>query len=137
MSTPSSIHRDKLYKEIWQEPATKVAARYGISDSMLVRICKELNVPRPGLGHWTKVAHNHKISIPMLPALQKGQKESWEINHANVATQRSVQQIKVETHAVPVDDKVHHILTAELNEHKAVRDPPGSSYSNSGVGESG
>ena len=122
MSTPSSIHRDKLYKEIWQEPATKVAARYGISDSMLARICKKLNVPRPGLGHWSKVAHKHKVCIPKLPALKQGQKESWKLNRTIVAAQRITQQVEEKTKGTPVDEPVRHMLSAELKAHGAVRD---------------
>lgn len=122
MPPSPSIHRDKLYKEIWEVPATKLAARYGISGSMLARICRELNVPRPGLGHWAKVAHKHKVKMPKLPALKKGQKESWQISQTNVKAQNNVQQIKEAVDDFPTDEKVDHILSAELKEHWAVRD---------------
>lgn len=33
------LTREALYQEIWTEPATKVAARYGISSVALLKIC--------------------------------------------------------------------------------------------------
>lgn len=37
--------RTVLYKEVWSEPMGVVAARYGISDVMLKKICRKLEVP--------------------------------------------------------------------------------------------
>lgn len=51
-----SVSREKLYDEIWAEPITKVSKRYGVSDSYLVRILKNLNIPRPSRGYWAMVA---------------------------------------------------------------------------------
>jgi hypothetical protein len=38
-------NREELYAEIWEQPATKVAAKYGISSVMLGRICSKLQIP--------------------------------------------------------------------------------------------
>lgn len=59
--------RAKLYGEIWQEPVTTVAKRYGISDVALRKICKKLAVPLPPLGYWAKVAAGKKSPAPPLP----------------------------------------------------------------------
>jgi hypothetical protein len=50
------ITREKLYKEVWVEPMTKVAARYNVSSSFLARVCRRLNVPRPERGYWAQLA---------------------------------------------------------------------------------
>lgn len=47
--------REKLYEEIWREPVTTVAKRYGVSDVALHKACKRLNVPMPPRGYWAKV----------------------------------------------------------------------------------
>jgi integrase len=44
--------REKLMKEIWIEPMTIVAARYGVSDVALGKACKRLNIPQPPRGYW-------------------------------------------------------------------------------------
>ena len=100
MTKPTKIYRDQLYKEIWKEPATKLAERYGISGSMVSRICDELHVPRPAPGHWMKLQYGHKVKIPKLPALEDGQKDHWGIRHTIVKIQRGVQAAKAAT--VPV-----------------------------------
>lgn len=46
--------RERLYEEVWSEPTQKVARRYGISDVMLSRICRQLEVPKPPRGYWAK-----------------------------------------------------------------------------------
>ncbi|KLU65680.1 hypothetical protein DEAC_c23100 [Desulfosporosinus acididurans] len=62
-----TYEREKLYKEIWAEPMTKVAKRYGISDVALRKNCKKLNIPTPPNGYWAKVQAGQKTKIPPLP----------------------------------------------------------------------
>ena len=59
--------RAKLYEEVWTEPVTIVAKRYGISDVALRKICKKLAVPLPPLGYWARVAAGKKLPTPPLP----------------------------------------------------------------------
>lgn len=56
MSGNGPATRDTLYEEVWTEPMTKVAARYGVSSSFLARACTRMNVPRPERDHWAKLA---------------------------------------------------------------------------------
>ena len=46
------IERKELYDLVWSKPITKIAVDYGISDSMVIKICKKLGVLRPGLGQF-------------------------------------------------------------------------------------
>jgi hypothetical protein len=55
-SAGAPITRETLYEEVWTEPMTAVAARYGISGSFLARVCARLNVPRPPRGYWVRRA---------------------------------------------------------------------------------
>jgi hypothetical protein len=45
-------NREEIYKAIWAEPIQHVAKRYNISDVGLAKVCKRLNIPRPGRGYW-------------------------------------------------------------------------------------
>ncbi|MFM0170319.1 hypothetical protein PQR33_13395 [Paraburkholderia sediminicola] len=63
----SIVHRSKLYKELWHEPMTKVAARYGISDVGLRKICDKLDIPVPGRGYWAKLGAGRPVQQQALP----------------------------------------------------------------------
>jgi hypothetical protein len=66
------ITRKQLYERIWKMPATKLAKELGISDVGLAKICRKLNVPKPGPGHWQLVQLGWEIERPALPALADG-----------------------------------------------------------------
>ena len=36
-----------LYEVVWVEPTQTVAKRYGITDVMLAKVCRQLQVPKP------------------------------------------------------------------------------------------
>lgn len=59
--------RQELYEKVWQFPLRKLAEEYSISDVGLAKVCRKLQIPLPGLGHWTKIACGHKIPRPALP----------------------------------------------------------------------
>ncbi len=59
--------REQLYQEVWAEPVSKLAKRYGLSDVGLRKICKRLNVPMPPLGWWAKKAHGKATRVIALP----------------------------------------------------------------------
>jgi hypothetical protein len=66
----SKWDRQELYEKVWQFPLRKLAAEYGISDVGLAKVCRKLEVPLPGLGHWTKIACGHTIPRPPLPEVK-------------------------------------------------------------------
>lgn len=59
--------REALYNEVWFEPVTTVAKKYGISDNGLRKHCKRLGIPLPSSGYWAKVKAGQKVSKPALP----------------------------------------------------------------------
>lgn len=50
---PARHNREKLYEEVWAEPAQQVAKKYGISDVALAKNARKLGVL--GDGFWVKV----------------------------------------------------------------------------------
>jgi len=60
--------REKLYEEVWKEPALVVARRYGISSVALAKACRKLSVPLPPRGYWARVrARRNAPPRPPLP----------------------------------------------------------------------
>jgi hypothetical protein len=58
--------RDKLYHEVWTEPVSVVATRYGITDTGLRKVCDRLGVPYPTRGYWAKVKAGKEVARPSL-----------------------------------------------------------------------
>ncbi|MDK2986615.1 MAG: hypothetical protein PWQ96_2259 [Clostridia bacterium] len=59
--------REALYNEVWAEPVTTVAKRYGMSDNGLRKHCKRLGIPLPPSGYWARVRAGQKVTKPALP----------------------------------------------------------------------
>lgn len=70
-SNSKELSREELYERIWSSPMTQVAAELGISDVALAKRCKKLNVPKPPVGYWAKVAAGQTPKKQALPAEPK------------------------------------------------------------------
>lgn len=71
------VSREQLYEEVWAEPMTKVALKYGVSSSFMARVCTWLNVPRPERGYWAKLAVGKSTKQPPLPEPEPGDELEW------------------------------------------------------------
>jgi hypothetical protein len=58
------VSREALYEEVWSDPATIVAPRYGLSDVGLLKICKKLHIPVPGRGYWARITAGRPARKP-------------------------------------------------------------------------
>ncbi len=59
--------REEFYNKLWEIPTTKLATELGCSDVMIGKICKSMNIPKPYLGYWAKLAHDKKPKRTRLP----------------------------------------------------------------------
>jgi phage gp16-like protein len=66
----SKWDRNELYEKVWQLPLRKLAAEYGVSDVALGKVCRKLQIPLPGSGHWTKIECGHTITRPPLTEIE-------------------------------------------------------------------
>ncbi|MGE0790093.1 MAG: hypothetical protein AB7S26_30750 [Sandaracinaceae bacterium] len=73
----SVVTREHLYEEIWAEPMTTVAKRYGVSSNYLARICERLKVPRPPRGYWAKLKVGKAFRRVALPAARPSDEHVW------------------------------------------------------------
>lgn len=69
-NTPA-IDRQTLYEEVWSEPVTTVAARYGLSDVGLAKICRSLAIPLPSRGYWAKIKAGKIMAKAPLPKIHQ------------------------------------------------------------------
>ena len=61
------LKREDLFARVWQQPMTKLAKEFGVSDVGLRKICKKLKIPLPPQGYWAK---KYRQKPPLLPATQ-------------------------------------------------------------------
>ena len=61
------ISRELLYKEIWEISASGVAKKYNVPYAELLRLCKEVELPIPPSGYWTKLSFGKPVSKTPLP----------------------------------------------------------------------
>ena len=59
--------RETLYREVWEQPVSNVAQKYGVSDVMIHKACKTLNVPVPPRGYWAKIQAGQTVAKEPLP----------------------------------------------------------------------
>jgi len=76
------LSRVELYAQVWAEPMTKVARKYGLSDRGLAKLCDRMGIPTPGRGYWAKLQSGHKVKQVALPALKAGQQDKVCLNSA-------------------------------------------------------
>lgn len=63
-----TVNRHELYKSVWSQPMTTLAKKYGISTSIIRRICTEMHIPIPNMGHWQKIQYGKHVSVIELPS---------------------------------------------------------------------
>jgi hypothetical protein len=60
-------NRQELYAEVLEQSLVKVAAKYGVSAVALGKVCRELQIPLPGRGYWTKKEFGKPVEELPLP----------------------------------------------------------------------
>lgn len=61
------LTRKELYDQVWSEPMSSLARKYGRSDVGLAKICKKHNIPRPSRGWWAQKQAGYKVQQVPLP----------------------------------------------------------------------
>ena len=107
--------REVLYKEVWEHPVTKVAEKYGVSDVMIHKACKALNVPVPPRGYWAKKQAGQAVETTPLPE-SNGKTVILGIKNADAP---NVQDLSVPDDGLSFLDEVERasVIAASWNLH--------------------
>lgn len=128
--------RDELYRLVWSEPMTKIAARYKMSDNGLAKACKRAIIPLPPRGYWAKIRAGHKVEKPDLPDAAPGTPRQVTINPPRAMPPRptppqpesvtdAIEQAKATIQPVEVKNTLrnaHSIVAKWLKDNKRARD---------------
>jgi hypothetical protein len=55
------LTREQLYGKVWSQSVSSLAKEVGTFDVGLAKICKRYDIPRPGLGYWSKKQAGFKV----------------------------------------------------------------------------
>jgi hypothetical protein len=116
----TKVHREVLDKEVWEDPISKLAIRYNISDVALAKVCRKLHVPVPPRGYWARIQHGQHVTRPKLPKLPIGAIEDTTISPVLVRS-RILPDAVVKQKEFEVDPA--HRISIDLNRelHPLVR----------------
>lgn len=107
--TPDVVHRETLYNEVWTDPVTVVAMRYGMSDVGLAKICRALAIPLPSRGYWAKVKAGRIMRRVPLPKLEQDKPQVTKLVKlppdqiaVRESTKRATKLIRSEVSSLPM-----------------------------------
>jgi hypothetical protein len=61
------MSREQLYNKIWEISVMGVAKKYNAPYGLLLKLCKEVNIPIPPSGYWTKLNFGKPVTQTPLP----------------------------------------------------------------------
>lgn len=73
------LTREELYDLVWTDPVRTVAARFGVSDVWVKKVCQRANVPVPQRGYWAKLQAGKPVVRVKLPSREPGQSSRTSI----------------------------------------------------------
>jgi len=125
------VDRETLYNEVWTDPVTVVAPRYGLSDVGLAKICRTLAIPLPSRGYWAKVKAGKVMNRATLPDLKQDPTSKTglvklppERAEAREATRKASARLRKELHIEPSPEQTSslHPLVRSASQRLRRRD---------------
>ncbi len=66
------FRRDELHRLVWTSPVSEIAARLGMSDVALAKVCRRAAIPIPGRGYWQRGEAGQAVEPTPLGEAPKG-----------------------------------------------------------------
>jgi integrase len=85
------FRRQELYNLVWTSPVSEIAARLGVSDVALAKLCRRAAIPLPSRGYWQRTEAGQPIGPTPLAQAPEGLPELLRIrgNNPAVSAERS------------------------------------------------
>ena len=77
--------REDLYRLVWTSPVSEIAARLGVSDVALGKLCRRAAIPIPGRGYWQRTEAGQPLAPAPLRQAPEGLPELLRIRGAKPA----------------------------------------------------
>ncbi|MGT2430930.1 hypothetical protein ACU4HD_23775 [Cupriavidus basilensis] len=118
------VDRETLYIEVWTDPVTVVAPRYGLSDVGLAKVCRTLAIPLPSRGYWAKIKAGRIMSRAPLPELKQSTpaatglvKLPAEQAEIREAMRKASARVRKELHVEPLSEQTSSSLHPSFAPH--------------------
>ncbi|MBA1148267.1 hypothetical protein H0Z60_14520 [Ectothiorhodospiraceae bacterium WFHF3C12] len=106
MAEQKRYTREALYDLVWQEPPSRLAQRFGLSDVGFSKLCRRLQVPLPARGYWQRHAAGRRVERPNLPDFV-GDGQDWvELSILNDEELTQAEKQKPQDDSVAVEVRV-------------------------------
>jgi hypothetical protein len=115
------VTREALYEEVWADPVTTVASRYGLSDVGLAKICRKLLIPLPSRGYWAMVKAGRVMKKAKLPKLKSSHEVIAPIERISDEMIAAKKNTKAETKSRRKEIETITVETELLNPHPLVK----------------
>lgn len=108
-----------LYKEIWDDPVSKVALKYGVSDTTIRKRCIYYGIPLPYRGYWEKLKAGQnvkKIEMPDIDGDLRRRITNYFINYISDINQISDEDLEFEDDLIIFSDNTKVQIKQKCNE---------------------
>lgn len=98
-----SFERTNLFDDVWTEPLSVLAARYGVSAAEVRRAARAMEIPMPPAWHWRKVADGQGAVKPSLPDTDAPvtHRHSWYVSDEDAEIDRRL-AVLMPQHTLPM-----------------------------------
>jgi hypothetical protein len=120
--------REQLYAEVWSQPITAVARRYGVSNVYLARVCDELRVPKPPRGFWQRREAGLDPVVPPLPPARPGDRSTWRIDSGAKGLVEAPSIGRSGRSRLPAEHGSHPLVVEARDAYSQRRNPTDSGY---------
>ncbi|CVI61393.1 MULTISPECIES: hypothetical protein [Agrobacterium] len=124
------ITREELYELVWSKSVSAAAKQFDVSYTLMARVCRRMDVPRPPLGYPSLVKVGRAPPRPPLPAWRFGTPQVWA--KRNAAKQPRPPRVHPPSspapHAPKAREGVHPLATEAAKQLETAAARVGSRY---------
>lgn len=124
--------RKQIYNEVWSVAVSGMALKYSIPYSSLLKQLKDVNIPIPPSGYWTKREYNKETIMTPLT----GNPDEVISLYANSAIASREGKNNTTTEENPAQESVLHAEASPVEEKKTEQSPPSKENPLAAMGES-
>jgi len=77
------LTRQELYELVWSRPITSLTSQYLVTEHFIHKVCRDMAIPLPGIGYWTKTRFGKPLEWEELPSDYEGKNEVIFASKAN------------------------------------------------------
>ncbi len=102
------LSRQELYELVWSEPISGIISRYQITENLIHKICREMSVPMPGTGYWTKIRYGKTAEKDELPSAYTGK------NQVRLSAEDDTDPLIAKLKEIKADKRVNLLVSHHL-----------------------